>query len=90
MIDGVELTLSLRAGVDRFVAGPGAEDGQTAGVHQTEGSSARIKILSIYRQMWDPDLTMQAVRGMQVERRRSLRSVLVSRWVMATLWLVLA
>ena len=90
MIDGVELTLSLGAGVDRFVAGPGAEDGQTAGVHQTEGSSARIEILSITVSHRDTNLTMQAVRGMQVERRRSLRSVLVSRWVMATLWLVLA
>ena len=42
-----ELTLrppGLRAGPDRFVAGAGAEDGQTAGVHQTEGHPAGIKI----------------------------------------------
>ena len=48
MTDGGELTLSVRlsGGADRFVAGAGAEDGQTAGVHQTEGHSAGITILN--------------------------------------------
>ena len=36
-----------------------------------------------------PDMA-QAARGMQVDMIRSLMSLLVSRWVMATLWLVLA